>query len=162
MTLTESFEQLPHLHCRIFVYDEPAINIVVAGWSGGTAMIVSIFCSGDAAHGETLCNLIFFQLGKNRQHADHGAAQRRRSVKILTHRDKIYFLGKKIIFNQQKRIFLTAGQPIQLVDDDYIILRQVSKHFLKSRTVQIAARISTVRVKFSDGNIFGFAECPEA
>ena len=95
-------------------------------------MKIPILGPADAPHGKALCNLVFLQLGKDRQYSNHGPAKGSGGVKILVNGNKVHILGQETILNQHEGIFLAPGQAVKLVDNNrvYQYFADVLEHLL--------------------------------
>ena len=65
MPLTEALIELLYLTGFLFIDHQAAVHVIIAGGRRGAAVIIAVFGPGDAAHGESLCDLVLFQLGED-------------------------------------------------------------------------------------------------
>ena len=102
--------------------------------------------SGDTAHLCALLYLFTFELGKYRQEANHGLAERGRGVKALLHRNEVNGVGKKDFLNKIERVPLGAGEPVQLVDQHHVKLVRLGHELLHTGAFEVTASVPAIDV----------------
>lgn len=144
----EEVKSLPDLYGFVLVDGKDAVLVIVAGGGVAAAVEVPRLAPADPAHGEALGDLILFQLGKDRQDADHGPAKRGGGIKVFVDGHKVGAMGQQLILDEGQGVLLGTAEPVQLIDHHcvHMGLPDLGEHLLEGGPVCVPAGVAAVHI----------------